>query len=123
MHPADAFVVVVQSLSHVQFSATPWIAAHQAPLSSATFGHLLKFMKWQPTPVFLPGKPHGWRSLVGYSAWSRKESDTTERLHFHFTMAIELVMLSNHLLFLLLLLLPSIFPSIRDFSNELALCT
>ena len=40
--------------------------------------------KWQPTPVFLPGKPHGWRSLVGYSPWSRKESDTTEQLHFHF---------------------------------------
>ena len=39
--------------------------------------------KWQPTPVFLPGKFHGWRSLVGDSPWSRKESDTTERLHFH----------------------------------------
>ena len=38
--------------------------------------------KWQPTPVFLPGKSHGWRSLVGYSPWGHKESDTTERLHF-----------------------------------------
>ena len=38
--------------------------------------------KWQPTPVFLPGKCHGQRSLVGYSPWGRKESDTTERLHF-----------------------------------------
>ena len=38
--------------------------------------------KWQPTPVLFPGKPHGWRSLVGYSPWGRKESDTTERLHF-----------------------------------------
>ena len=37
--------------------------------------------KWQPTPVFLPGKSHGWRSLVGYSPWGRKELDTTERLH------------------------------------------
>ena len=36
--------------------------------------------KWQPTPVFFPGKFHGWRSLVGYSPWGRKESDTTERL-------------------------------------------
>ena len=35
-----------------------------------------------PTPVFLPGESHGWRSLVGYSPRSRKESDTTERLHF-----------------------------------------
>ena len=35
------------------------------------------------TPVFLPGKSHGSRSLVGYRPWGRKESDTTERLHFH----------------------------------------
>ena len=40
--------------------------------------------KWQPTPVFLPGKSHGRRSLVGYSPRGHKESDTTERLHFHF---------------------------------------
>ena len=39
--------------------------------------------KWQPTPVFLPGKSHGWRSLVGYSPWGHKESDMTERLHSH----------------------------------------
>ena len=38
--------------------------------------------KWQPTPVVLPGESHGWRSLVGYSPWGRKESDMTERLHF-----------------------------------------
>ena len=40
--------------------------------------------KWQPTPVLLPGKSHGLRSLVGYSPWGRKELDTTEWLHFHF---------------------------------------
>ena len=34
--------------------------------------------KWQPTPVLLPGKSHGLRSLVGYRPWGRKESDTTE---------------------------------------------
>ena len=38
--------------------------------------------KWQPTPILLPEKSHGWRSLVGYSPWGHKESDTTERLHF-----------------------------------------
>ena len=37
---------------------------------------------WHPIPVLLPGKFHGWRSLVGYSTWGRKESDTTEQLHF-----------------------------------------
>ena len=38
--------------------------------------------KWQPTPVLLPGESHGGRSLVGYSPWGRKESDTIEQLHF-----------------------------------------
>ena len=38
--------------------------------------------KWQPTSVLLPGKSHGWRSVLGYSPWGRKESDTTEQLHF-----------------------------------------
>ena len=41
--------------------------------------------QWQPTPVLLPGKSHGWRSLVGCSPWGLKESDATERLHFHFS--------------------------------------
>ena len=35
---------------------------------------------WQPTPVFLPGKSHGQKSLTGYNPWGHKESDTTERL-------------------------------------------
>ena len=38
--------------------------------------------QWQPTPVLLPGKSHGRRSLVGYSSWGRKESDMTECLPF-----------------------------------------
>ena len=37
--------------------------------------------RWHPTPVRLPGKSRGWRSLVGYSPWGYKESDTTKRLH------------------------------------------
>ena len=41
--------------------------------------------QWHPTPVLLPGKSHGWRSLVGCSPWGRWESDTTERLPFHFS--------------------------------------
>ena len=41
---------------------------------------ILRRRKWQPTPVFLPGEPHGWRSPRG-----RKESDTTEWLHFKLT--------------------------------------
>ena len=41
--------------------------------------------KWRCTPVLLPGKSHGWRSLIGYSPQCRKELDMTERLHFHFS--------------------------------------
>ena len=41
--------------------------------------------QWHPTPVPLPGKSHGWRSLVACSPWGREESDTTERLPFHFS--------------------------------------
>ena len=43
--------------------------------------------QWQPTPVLLPGKSHGLRSLVGCSPWGRWESGTTERLHFHFSLS------------------------------------
>ena len=43
--------------------------------------------QWHPTPVLLPGKRHGWRSLIGCSPWSRQESDTTEWLHFHFSLS------------------------------------
>ena len=39
--------------------------------------------QWHLTPVLLPGKSHGWRSLVGCSPWGLEESNMTERLHFH----------------------------------------
>ena len=39
--------------------------------------------KWQPTPIFLPGKSHGQRSLADYSSWGHKKSDTTKRLNHH----------------------------------------
>ena len=42
--------------------------------------------QWHPTPVLLPGKSHGWRSLVGCSPWGLEESDMIERLHFHFSL-------------------------------------
>ena len=38
-------------------------------------------IKWQPTALFLPGECHGQKSLVGYSPWGCKESDTTEHTH------------------------------------------
>ena len=43
--------------------------------------------QWHPTLVLLPGKSHARRSLVGCSPWGREELDTTERLHFHFSVS------------------------------------
>ena len=107
--------------------------------------------KWQPTPVLLPGKSHGQRSLVDYSLWGQKESDTTEHTRIRtvvqslfatpwtaahqaslsFTisrsllklMCIESVMPCKHLTQAKhpLCLLPSIFSSLRVFSNKSAL--
>ena len=48
-----------------------------------------------PTPVLLPGESHGGRSLVGYSPWRCKESDTTELLYFHFQVSLYLKTLLN----------------------------
>ena len=42
---------------------------------------------WQPTPVLLPGKSHGQRSLVGYSPWGLEESNRAEQLQFHFSLS------------------------------------
>ena len=100
----------------------PWTAACQASLSIINSQNLLKIMsiesmmpsnhfilcclllllpsiflwrrKWQPIPIFLPGKSHGQRNLVGYHPWDHIKSDTTERLTL------------------------SIFLSIRVFPNE-----
>ena len=74
------------------------VLLHFSPLSNTTI-HLVfilhptalllteKPMAWHPTPVLLPGQSHGWRSLVGCSPWGCYESDTTERLHFHFSLS------------------------------------
>ena len=43
--------------------------------------------KWQPTPVFLLGKSHGWGKLIGYSPLGHKESDMTKQFHFHFSLS------------------------------------
>ena len=53
----------------------------------AEFALISHAKQWQPTPVLLPGKSHGWRSLEGCSPWGRWGSDTTERLPFHFSLS------------------------------------
>ena len=49
--------------------------------------HIWQRRQWHPTPILLPGKSHGWRSLVGCSPWGCEESDTTEWLHFDFSLS------------------------------------
>ena len=44
-------------------------------------------IRWHLTPVLLPGKSHGRRSLVGCSPWGREELDMTEQLPFHFSLS------------------------------------
>ena len=77
--------------SRFTISFDPWasLVAQHLPAMWETWLRFLgredpRRRKWQPTPVFLPGESHGRRSLVGYSPWGRKESDTTEQLHFPF---------------------------------------
>ena len=52
------------------------------PVEHQVYGKKYLYRQWHPTPVLLPGKSHGWRSLVGHSPWGRKESYATEWLHF-----------------------------------------
>ena len=58
-------------------------------LTDSLLGYMPKNQRrwWHPTPVLLPGKSHGWRSLVGCSPWGRQEwtrlSDFTFTFHFH----------------------------------------
>ena len=59
-----------------------WMLSFKPTFSLSSFTFMYWRRKWQPTPVFLPGESHGRRSLVGYSPQGRKESDTTERVHF-----------------------------------------
>ena len=55
-----------QCRRHKRSGFSPWV------------GKIPWIREWQPTPVFLPGEFHGQTSLVGYSPWGGKESDTTE---------------------------------------------
>ena len=67
---------------------TAWTSCHRPWIDSLHNYFLAHFRRrqWHPSPVLLPGKSHGQRSLVGCSAWGRQELDTTEQLHFHFSL-------------------------------------
>ena len=69
MHLTSLVSQTVKCLQCGRLRFNPWV------------GKILWRRKRQPTPVPLPGKSHGGRSLVGYGPWGRKKSDTTERLN------------------------------------------
>ena len=72
----------VYSWGRKESNRTEWLSLSL----SMYLKHTLPRRQWQPTPVLLPGKSHGRRILVGCSPWGRQESDTTDRLHFHFSL-------------------------------------
>ena len=91
---------ICPSLLLGNFRALSLLWEPQTPLSSSGILDFLStclgidslsFMSWRrqwhPTPVLLSGKSHGQRSLVGYSPWGHKESDTSEWLPFHFSLS------------------------------------
>ena len=63
----------------------PFCKYQQFPL--VEMGEGCRRRQWHPTPILLPGKSLGWGSLVGCSPWGHEESDTTEWLHFHFSLS------------------------------------
>ena len=83
---------VLHHLGNPVQSSKSALAQTESPYNCLTL-HLCIFVshfwrrRWHPTPVLLPGKSRGWRSLVGCSPWDRRESDATERLHFHFSLS------------------------------------
>ena len=63
---------------HSRMIQSPWLSFLSHTANSRWLSIYRWRRQWHPTPVLLPRKFHGWRSLVGYSPWGRKESDTTE---------------------------------------------
>ena len=84
----------VEYLTHCCIMSTKWVNRGKYFKSIRHIETTIKVLaiiitrrrQWHPTPVLLPGKSHGRRSLVGCSSWGCEESDMTERLHFHFSL-------------------------------------
>ena len=71
----------------VQGTLKSLLQYHSSKASFLWYSAFFRRRQWHPTPVLLPGKSRGWRSLVGCSPWGREEWDTTERLHLHFSLS------------------------------------
>ena len=62
---------------------------HKRPEFHPWVGKIPWRREWLPTPVFLPGEFHEQKSLVGYSPWGHKESESTERLTLSLSASIK----------------------------------
>ena len=83
-------IILLSKLLRDAYELLSWLSGKESPCQcrscrrcgfSPWVGKMSWRTKWQPTPIFLPGKSHGQRSLVGYIPWGCKESDMTERLN------------------------------------------
>ena len=88
-HSSPELFHISKLLSH--WTITPYSLWAKVPTTRYSVLFLYEFRyprrrQWHPTPVLLPGKAHGRRSLVGCTPWGHEESSTTERLHFHFSL-------------------------------------
>ena len=83
----DSHIKQLQPLSHPSPHPHPTYVETVMKKLKKLLQKIIRRRQWHPTPVLLPGKSHGQRSLVGCSPWGREESDTTERLHFHFSLS------------------------------------
>ena len=99
MHVGDTLTICVYAEGITRAKMLPFPGGAEGKASARNAGELGSIpgwgrfpwrRKWQPTPVFLPGESHGRRNLMGYSPRGRKESDMTERLHFHFHAKMQL---------------------------------
>ena len=80
MHPTLSFPGRVHK-------SVPYICLSSSVLQIRFISTIFQRRQWHPTPVLLPGKSHGRRSLVGCSPWGRWGSDMTEQLHFHLSLS------------------------------------
>ena len=82
-------IITEQNISVIKYSLPRWLSGKEPACQYRKWrfdlwiGKMSWKRKWQPTPVFLPGKSHGQKSLLGYSPGGCKELDTTERLCVH----------------------------------------
>ena len=82
--PSNKFADSHEVSAVIKWNILPW--GHFLISQGILFVHIER-SQWHPTPVLLPGKSHGWRNLEGCSPWGRWGSDTTERLHFPFSLS------------------------------------